>query len=346
VGELSEEGEESVSTIAVWARDRVVENFNYELAHTPCENVIGKALCCYPQGVQQQFPEDELLKDMNVDCYVGVPLFDSKNQPLGLIAILDSKPLSNPRFVESTLRVFAARASAELERKRAEEALSSSEKSLRFLSSELLAAQEKERARIAGELHDGIGQSLGTLKMRVETLQRLCKSGGVNVVPKLADLVPAIQGIMEEVRKTSMALRPSTLDTLGVLATIAWFCREFQTSYPWIQIEREITVQENEIPDELKTVVYRLLQEAMNNVAKHSGASSVKILLLRQGDRITLSIWDNGRGFDVNEAEEAMVGFGLTSLRERTDFSGGDFSITSRLGKGTRVRASWLVRED
>ncbi len=345
VGELSEEGGESVSTIAVWARDRVVDNFRYELAHTPCENVVGKVLCCYPRGVQQQFPKDELLKDMDVDCYVGVPLFDSKNQPLGLIAILDGEPLSNPRFVESTLRVFAARASAELERKRAEEALSWSEKSLRFLSAELLEAQEKERARIARELHDGIGQSLGTLKMTVETLLRHRVSGGEADAKKLSDLVPAIQTIMEEVRNTSMALRPSTLDTLGILATINWFCRECQNTYRSIQIEKEITLQEREIPDRLKTVIYRILQEAMNNVAKHSRASSVRISLVGRENRIELSIEDNGRGFDLSEAKDVLAGFGLTSLRERTDLSGGAFSMKSQPGKGTRVRASWPIQE-
>jgi signal transduction histidine kinase len=142
-----------------------------------------------------------------------------------------------------------------------------------------------------------------------------------------------------------MALRPSTLDTLGILATINWFCRECQNTCPSIQIEKEITLQEREIPDRLKTVIYRILQEAMNNVAKHSRASSVRISLVERENRIELSIEDNGRGFDLSEAKDALAGFGLTSLRERTDLSGGAYSIQSLPGKGTRVQASWPIEE-
>jgi PAS domain S-box-containing protein len=224
VGELSEDREDAVQTIAVWAGGGMGENFRYELAQTPCEKVVGKVLCCYPQGVQEQFPEDEMLRDMAVECYVGVPLFDSKGDALGLIAVLDTEPLSNPQFVKSTLRVFTARSSAELERKRAEEALLRSEANLRFLSSELLKAQEKEGARIARELHDGIGQSLDTLKMRVETLLQGASLGEGHVdLDTLSSLVPLIQETMNEVRSTSMDLRPSTLDTLGITATNGWF---------------------------------------------------------------------------------------------------------------------------
>jgi PAS domain S-box-containing protein len=345
VGELSEDREESVQTIAVWADGGTAENFRYELTHTPCENVVGKVLCCYPQGVQRQFPQDEMLKDMAVECYVGVPLFDSNGSPLGLIAVLDSEALVNPQLVESTLRVFAARASAELERKRAEEALKKSEGNLRFLSSELLQAQEKERARIARELHDGIGQSLGTLKMRVETLLQVARSEEGRIDQKeLSSLVLLIQETMEEVRNTSMDLRPSTLDTLGITATIGWFCREFQTTYPFIRVEREIRVKESEVPDSLKTVLYRILQEAFNNIAKYSGAGKAKIGLAKAKKEITLHIEDDGLGFDLLKIEGPRKGFGLTSMRERTELSGGSFRVDSGEGKGTRIHASWPIR--
>jgi PAS domain S-box-containing protein len=345
VGEFSEDREDSVQTIAVWAGGGIAENFRYELANTPCENVVGKDLCCYPQGVQEQFPEDEMLKDMAVESYVGVPLFDTKERPLGLIAVLDTAPLDNPQFVESTLRVFAARASAELERKRAEEALRKSEADLRFLSSALLNAQEQERGCIARELHDGIGQSLGTLKMRVETLLQRARSGEGRVDPdELSSLVPLIQETMEEVRNTSMGLRPSTLDTLGITATIGWFCREFQTTYPSIRVEREIRVQESEVPVGLKTVLYRILQEAFNNIAKHSGADEAKILVTEAENEITLSIEDNGRGLDLLKADGAREGFGLTSMRERTELSGGSFRVDSEKGRGSRIRAAWPIR--
>jgi PAS domain S-box-containing protein len=344
VGEFDGVKEERVNTIAVLAHDRIADNFVYDLAHTPCENVVGKVLCCYSHGVQEQFPLDEMLKDLRVDCYVGVPLFDSKGRPLGLIAVLDGQPLSNPQFVESTLRVFATRASAELERKHSEEALRRSENNLRILSSELLSAQEKERARIARELHDGIGQSLGTLKMRVETLNRLARSDSGQIdLDQLSSLVPLIQHTMEEVRNTSMALRPSTLDTLGILATITWFCREFEATLPGISVEKTIGVQESDIPEDLKTVLYRILQEAFNNVAKHSKASTVKLSLMRDHGGITLVVEDNGKGFDLPVVMETEMGLGLTSIRERTELSGGSFSMESEPDRGTTLRVSWSL---
>ena len=227
----------------------------------------------------------------------------------------------------------------------AEEALRRSEKDLRFLSAELLSAQENERARIARELHDGIGQSLGSLKMRVETLLQVVKSGEGRVdQDKLSSLVPLIQKTMDEVRNTSMDLRPSTLDTLGITATIGWFCREFQTTYHSIRVEKEIRVEENEVPDDLKTVLYRILQEAFNNIAKHSRADKAKIRLTRTENGITLWIEDNGQGFDMSMVEGLRKGFGLTSMRERTELSGGSLRVDSGNGGGTRIQASWPIR--
>ncbi|MGB6281886.1 MAG: PAS domain S-box protein, partial [Syntrophobacteria bacterium] len=121
------------------------------------------------------------------------------------------------------------------DRKHTDEALRQSEKELRFLSAELLEAQEKERGRIARELHDGIGQALSTMKVRLETVAKIARSDVSRIeVEDLENLVPMIRQTIEEVRNTGMDLRPSTLDGLGILPTIDWFSREFQTTYPFI----------------------------------------------------------------------------------------------------------------
>ena len=475
VGELVDQEEENVETVAVWAHNNIVDNFTYELANTPCHNVVKKSLCSYPSKVQEQFPLDRLLQEMNVECYVGVPLFDSRGRPLGIMAVLDGDPLENPEFVESTLRVFASRASAELERTLAEaailhaeeqyrllvqnlpsivykgykdwsvdffdkkiesllgytledfisrkikwseviaeedlehasrefvramrgdksyvreyriktkagdllwiqdrgqivcdeageveylsgvffditdqkhmdEALRESEKELRFLSSELLNAQENERARVARELHDGIGQALSTLKVRVETLAKIARADVSRMrVEDLEDIVPVIRQTIEEVRDTSMNLRPSTLDSLGILPTIDWFCREHQTTYPFMQIEKKIDIRETDVPDPLRIVIYRVVQEALNNAARHSGAETMRISLAKTDGEITLAVQDNGQGFDLEDllsVDTAERGFGLTSMKERAELSGGSFSIESGVGKGTTIRASWKV---
>jgi PAS domain S-box-containing protein len=231
------------------------------------------------------------------------------------------------------------------DRKMAEEALRESEKELRLLSGQLLTTQEQERGRIARELHDGIGQSLSAIKFRLEdALGQMGKDVAEASVSALNGLIPIIQSTVEEVRRITMDLRPSTLDDLGILATIGWFCREFQETYATVRIKKEIGLEEADIPESLKTVIFRVLQEALNNVAKHSGADSVTVFLTKKDDTIELAIEDNGRGFDLKEVldiDGSKRGFGLGSMKERIELSGGSFSLESIRRGGTNIRASW-----
>jgi signal transduction histidine kinase len=231
------------------------------------------------------------------------------------------------------------------ERIHVEEALRESENHLRYLSSQLLTAQEDERKRISLELHDSIGQTLSALKFTVEnSLIQVGKNNvGVPVEP-LKAIIPLIQESIEEVRRIQMDLRPSTLDDLGILATISWFCREYQTIYSGIRIEQQIDIHEDDVPDPLKIVVYRVLQEALNNITKHSGADLVLLSLSKADSTIKLTIEDNGLGFDLDEVfsvESSRRGIGLASMRERTEISGGAFAIESVKGTGTTIRATW-----
>jgi PAS domain S-box-containing protein len=233
------------------------------------------------------------------------------------------------------------------ERKRAEELLQRSEEELRHLSSRLLSIQEEERKRIARELHDGIGQSLSALKFLLENRLQLMEKNSIACdLHPLEDMVPMLQNAVEEVRQMQTDLRPPILDDLGILATLSWFCREYQRIYARIKIETDLGIQENEVPAPLKTVIYRVLQEAMNNIAKHSRATRVRLSLGQKEARIYLRVEDNGSGFDLRQVlseERAGRGFGLTSMRERTELSGGSFSIESIEGRGTTLQASWKL---
>jgi PAS domain S-box-containing protein len=233
--------------------------------------------------------------------------------------------------------VFAA-ARDITERKRMEEELRKSENRLRLLSSQLINVQEAERKRIAREIHDSIGQTLAAIKFALES--KLSQMGGGVAPPgvSIENIISLTQGGIEESRRIQMDLRPSVLDDLGFLATIGWFTREFQKVYLHISVEKHISVEENEIPDSLRTVLFRVMQEAMNNVAKHSNANLVRLILKKMDGRIVLTIEDNGAGF---EPESTKQGLGLTSMRERAELSGGTFEVDSILGKGTMIRASW-----
>jgi len=231
------------------------------------------------------------------------------------------------------------------ERKRQEAALVKSEQQLRLLSSQLLCAQEKERKRVAQELHDGIGQSLTAIKFRLENaLKQSRQPMRSNRGMEIGEIVPLIQSAIDEVRRISMDLRPSILDDLGILATINWFCREFQTTLPDIQVDKDVHVTEDEIPQRLKIVVFRVLQEALNNVGKHSGADRVLVSLRKTDGNIELEIRDNGVGFDsstVFEGGRFRNGFGLASMRERTESSGGLLVIERAAESWTLLRAKW-----
>ncbi len=240
--------------------------------------------------------------------------------------------------------VFAA-ARDITERKGVEEALKESEARLRVLSSQLLSAQESERKRIALELHDGVGQMLTAIKFKIEnTLQEKGKSGTQGKEESFEAVIPLVKETIEEVRRMQMDLHPSTLDDLGVLATLEWFCREYQKIYSHIRVEKEIAIQEDEVSTPLKVVLYRLTQEALNNVAKHSQADLARLSLRKQEAQIEWVIEDNGTGFDLENilfSEGSQRRLGLSSMRERIELSGGKFMIESTQGKGTTVRASW-----
>jgi signal transduction histidine kinase len=231
------------------------------------------------------------------------------------------------------------------EREQAESALRKSENELRLLSSRLLSAEEAERKRIARELHDGIGQALTAIKIGVENTLRSHKSNSSEIeFERLAHLIPFTQKTIEEVRRIVKDLRPSILDDLGILATLNWFCREFQSIHTGIRIEQTVKLAESDIPGRLKTVIYRILQEALNNVTKHSRASRVELCLLKNDGMIQLTISDNGIGFDPEQVASLSTpkrGFGLASMRERSELTGGHFCVVSNKETGTEIRIIW-----
>jgi len=230
-------------------------------------------------------------------------------------------------------------------RRKAEEALRQSDKELRILSNQLLSAEEKERKRISRELHDGIGQALSAIKFSVENaLLGLRKTSNPIDLGSLESIIPLTQKTIEEVRRIVKDLRPSILDDLGILATIGWFCREFQDVYAGIRIETTIDVKEDEVPLYLKTMIYRILQEALNNVAKHSQANYVHLQMRKTETGLELVIHDNGRGFNLDQAmalKTSRRGFGLASMRERAELSGASFEINSAAESGTTIRVDW-----
>lgn len=215
-----------------------------------------------------------------------------------------------------------------------------------------ITAQESERKRISRDLHDGIGQYLNAIRFH---LQHIASSNEDRLPSdardEIKDVVQVVASATEEVRRISLALRPTMLDDLGLLATMNWLCREFASAHPDIALLKRVEVMEQDIPDRLKTPVYRILQEALTNVAKHSRANHVEIVLEQVIDckkpALRLTIADDGEGFDPYQAhcqERANGGVGLHSMRERAEMDGGVLGIRSSKPGGTRIQACWPLQ--
>ncbi len=255
--------------------------------------------------------------------------------------VLKDKLLRLPSCVQRALREVQGRA----EHRRAQEALADSEEQLKQLSARLLTAQENERMRIARELHDSVGQMITAIKFRLEgKIHNLGKGppSGKGAI-RLEDIVSLVKTTLDEIRRISTDLWPSMLEDLGILATTNWFCRQFQSTYAKFRVTQQVQLDEEDVPHPLKIVMYRILQESMNNAAKYSRGDLITVSLRKLTGGIELIISDNGRGFDLKTCRK---GVGLASMTERVANSRGSLKILSRKGSGTTVRAFWPLEEE
>ncbi len=230
------------------------------------------------------------------------------------------------------------------ERRKAEKAVRESTERINMLSSKLLQAEDNERKRIAKDIHDILGSSLTAIKYMIEKQIDEIGDNAVQGREGLDQVVAMARDAIKETKRISRSLRPAMLDDLGLLATINWGCREFNNVYSHIRVEKTLGIQEEAIPEPLKSVIYKLLQEALNNAAKHSGASLVRLFLRKKEGRIELVVEDNGRGFCLEEiasGDGLDNRMGLLSMKERAELFGGSFAIESSVERGTTILASW-----
>jgi PAS domain S-box-containing protein len=231
------------------------------------------------------------------------------------------------------------------ERMRAQEALRISEEQLRFLSARLLEAQEEERKRLASEIHDGLGSTLSAVKIALMNARTDLEEEG-RVIPSLDTSICWTQHAIDEARGLTMDLRPSILDDFGLIVTVEWLVRRQKEIIPSVDIEKTVDIQEDDIPESLKVVIFRIMQEALHNITKYSQAELVNLTLAKEDGEIRLAIVDNGVGFDPQRAfhtQDKRRGLGLISMKERAELSGGRLSIGSTPGEGTVIQAWWRL---
>jgi len=212
---------------------------------------------------------------------------------------------------------------------------------MRSLGRHLILAQEMERKRIASELHDGIAQSAGVIKYNIEaSIERLARADPSLDLGLLEGVVDQTKSLLEEVRRISRNLAPSMLDDFGLCVALRWLCDEFRSDTCDIQPDCSICVDESVLPHPVKIAVFRVAQEALNNISKHASASIVKVDVSMSAQALQLEVHDNGVGLASGGSTDHH-GSGLQNMRERVETTGGEFSIESATAKGTVIRASW-----
>jgi signal transduction histidine kinase len=206
---------------------------------------------------------------------------------------------------------------------------------LRNLSAHLQNIREQERIHIAREMHDELGQLLTGFKMDVSWLRKRYATDNPDIKEKLTEMESLVNDAVSFVRKIAAELRPSILDDLGLIPALEWQSREFQKRYG-IQVDFTSKVQDLQTSGLVATGLFRMYQESLTNVARHSEASEVESVLQTTATHITLTITDNGKGFDINGTGERKT-LGLLGMKERAFMIGGKLDIISKPGEGTTV---------
>ncbi|HXF64221.1 MAG TPA: HAMP domain-containing protein [Caldilineaceae bacterium] len=207
------------------------------------------------------------------------------------------------------------------------------ERARTHLLSRLISAQEEERKRIARELHDGVGQALTSILVHIRVLEQSGDSQAEQA--RMAELRRLVDETLAAVRLLSRELRPSALDDLGLAAALERYVAEFRVRYPHLTVDLHCDLGMR-LPSSVETSLYRIIQEAMTNAARHSQATALSVVVFQREGKAHAIIEDNGRGFDVATARRAGSSVGLHSMVERSELLGGTIDIESS-GEGTTV---------
>lgn len=254
-----------------------------------------------------------------------------------------ARPIENRELlarVQALLRIQQAehalrKAHDELEKRVAERTteLSQANGALKALSQRLVDVQEAERRFVARELHDEIGQMVTGLKLVLETTLHPATA---EEQQGLDEALTLINDLMEQVRRLSIDLRPQMLDDLGLLIALDWhFKRYFKQT--GIRVQFKHTPLEERLPTRLETAVYRIVQEALTNVARHARVKEVTVRLWTNPERVGIQIEDAGTGFDPFASSALRPSTGVAGMKERAELLGGDFTLESQSGAGTRI---------
>jgi signal transduction histidine kinase/uncharacterized protein YhfF len=317
--------------LACWPGGEILpEGYEYELADTPCEAIGRCEVISHPTGTVGRFPGDGFLARYGLDGYLAVPMHGAEGRLVGYVCVLSRARVDAGEEELAVLRIFAARAAAELERRRHEAALRAREAEVTASRARLLHAADDERRRIGRDLHDGAQQRLVVLGQCLDLAQRSAERLPEETAQLLATAREQALLAGRELRELSRGLHPAGLTTHGLASAL----RSLGLNSPvTLRID---AMPEQRLPDPVEVTVYYLVAEALCNAVKHAGATEVRVDLQRRGPVLHAEIADDG----VGGAEAGAAGTGLPGLVDRLEALGGRLEVESAPGAGTRLRAS------
>lgn len=309
------------------------------------------AVCTYIEDLEQQprcTGAREQLLAAGIRSCLGVP-FVADGQVIGGMSLASTRPKAFDEQHVLIVREVADQLAVAMHQARLFEQVRGSRERLQILYRRLMEGQETERHHIARELHDEIGQSLTAVKMSLQAIQHLSEArGATEISAHLQESIAIVDHSLQRVRNLSLDLRPSLLDDLGLVAALRWYVdRQAQ----WAGITAEFIAEPEglRLPNDLETVCFRVTQEALTNVVRHARAHHVHIALRKQDNEVSLTISDDGIGFDVHAAQKRAIrgsSLGLIGMQERVFLAGGEIEIVSKIAGGTSVRVRFPLQSN
>jgi signal transduction histidine kinase len=279
----------------------------------------------------------ESLRGSDFTSMVSVPM---ETDPGGLVGVLNVHTVQRREFADrdvELLLVIGRLIAGAMHQARMHRQLVARDRAHENFVEQVIEAQELERRRLAGDIHDGISQRLVTLSYRLDAASRAVGDDSTTAAEQLAMARELVDLTLGEARAAINGLRPPVLDDLGLTGGLASLAR----SIPGVDVDVELA--DARLPDHIEIALYRIAQECLQNVVKHARATNAKLTFSLEAEQVRLEIVDNGLGFDTLEhplGGDEMGGYGLLSMAERAEIVGGRLNIRSRPGSGTAVTAT------
>ena len=269
--------------------------------------------------------------------FVAIVPVVHKAQPLGCLNITSKRSTGLEEWRQEALVTVAAHMAGAIQRLKTEQELLQNQERLRYMASELFLSEDRERRRLAVDLHDGVAQSLALLKMKTEFLKSYCPDGACR--GQAAEISELLKTAIQETRSILYQLSLPILQELGLGAALDWLKERIESRHK-IECRTECTPARPVLPEEIETFLFQAARELMTNAAKHADASRLDVTLNASGENLQLVVQDNGKGFPRSCKDLGGTwhkGFGLFSIQQRLACLGGSLVVNSEAGKGSRI---------